>query len=149
MATHGLPAWPWADTETAELPPAEALLLEGMRRWALAARTGAATLAAMRLPFIAEDATAALRPLDALLRAVSAHGMPGIGCPLCPRSTPNEAELLLVMALAQRGSRSQALGLLLRYLPPAAAYAAMPEALNLGVAMRNAGLLLRNPLRMR
>ena len=149
MATHGLPAWPWTDTETADLPPAEALLLEGMRRWALAARTGAPTLAAMRLPFIAEEALAALRPLDALLRAVSAGGMPGIACPLCPRATPTEAELLLAMALAQRGCRSQALGLLLRYLPPTAAYAAMPEVLHLGIALRGAGLLLRNPLRMR
>ena len=149
MATHGLPAWPWADTETAELPPAEALLLEGMRRWALAARTGAPTLAAMRLPFIAEDAMAALRPLDSLMQAVSTNGMSGIACPLCPRATPSEAELLLAMALAQRGCRSQALGLLLRYLPPAAAYAAMPEALHLGIALRGAGLLLRNPLRMR
>ncbi|SDC37027.1 hypothetical protein [Belnapia rosea] len=149
MATHGLPAWPWADTETEALPPAEALLLEGMRRWALAARTGAPTLAAMRLPFIVEDAQAALRPLDALMRAVSANGMPGIACPLCPRATPSEAELLLALALAQRGCRSQALGLLLRYLPPAAAYTAMPEALHVGVALRAAGLLLRNPLRMR
>jgi hypothetical protein len=149
MATHGLPAWPWADTETAELPPAEALLLEGMRRWALAVRTGAPTLAAMRLPFIAEDAMAALRPFDALMRAVAASGMPGIACPLCPRTTPSEAEMLLAMALAQRGCRSQALGLLLRYVSPAQAHAALPEALHLGIALRAAGLLLRNPLRAR
>lgn len=149
MATHGLPAWPWADTETAELPPAEALLLEGLRRWAMAAREGAPTLAAMRPPFIAEDAGPAARPLDALMRAVTASGLPPIGCILCPRTTPAEAELMLAVALAQRGCRSQALGLLLRHLPPVAAYKAVPEAVYLGLALRSAGLMLRNPFRPR
>ena len=54
-------------------------------------------------------------------------------------------DALVVVAAVLR----QALGLLLRYLPPAAAYAAMPEVLHLGIALRGAGLLLRNPLRMR
>ena len=149
MATHGLPAWPWADTEAAALPPAEALLLEGIRRWATAARDGAPPLAALRPPFIAEDAGPAARPLDALLHAVAAYGLPAIGCLLCPRITRGEAELLLAVALAQHGCRGQALGLLLRHLPPATAYAAMPEAIHLGSALRTAGLPLRNPFRLR
>ncbi|MDB5375369.1 MAG: hypothetical protein JWP04_4011 [Belnapia sp.] len=149
MATHGLPAWPWAQTDTADLPPAEALLLEGMRRWATAARTGAPTLAAIRAPFIAEDAGPAARPLDALMRAALDSGLPAIGCLLCPMVTPDEAELLLAVALAQRGCRSQALGLLARHLPPAAAYAAMPEAIHLGLGLRQARLLLTNPFRPR
>ena len=149
MATHGLPTWPWADTAAAELPPAEALLLEGIRRWSMAAREGAAHLAAMRGPFIAEDAAPAAPPLDALMQAVAASGLPAIGCLLCPRITPQEAELLLAITLAQCGCRGQALGLLLRHLPPVAAYAAMPAAIHLGFALRSAGLLLRNPLRPR
>jgi hypothetical protein len=149
MATHGLPAWPWADTEAAALPAAEALLLEGIRRWATAARDGAPPLAATRPPFIAEDAGPAARPLDALLHAVTASGLPAVGCILCPRITPSEAELLLAIALAQHGCCRQALGLLLRHLPPATAYAAMPEAVHLGIALRAAGLLLRNPFRLR
>ncbi|MDN3565508.1 hypothetical protein ACFQY5_32190 [Paeniroseomonas aquatica] len=151
MATHGLPAWPWAGTETADLPPAESLLLEAIRRWAGAAREGAPARAACRLPLIAEDAGAAALPLDGLLHAVAAAGrgggLPPIGCPLCPCVTPAEADLLLAAALAQRGCRAQALGLLLRHLPLAAAAAAVPQAMLLGARLRTAGLVLRNPLR--
>ncbi|MBL6457902.1 hypothetical protein JMJ55_21430 [Belnapia sp. T6] len=149
MATHGLPAWPWAETETANLPPAEGLVLEGMRRWAMAARIGAPTLPALWPPFIAEDAGPAARPLDGLLRAAAEGGLPQLGCPLCPRLTGAEAELLLALALVQRGCRARALGLLLRHLPLTAAQAAMTEAVRLGLALSQAGLLLRNPLRLR
>ena len=149
MATHGLPAWPWAGTATATLPPAEFLLLEAIRRWSAAAASGAAPLAASRLPFIAEDAAAAAAPLDALLHAVATTGLPPIGCLLCPCVTPGEADLLLAAALAQRGWRAQALGMLLRHLPLAAAGPALIQALDLGSRLRAAGLLLCNPLRTR
>lgn len=149
MATHGLPAWPWAGTATATLPPAESLLLEAIRRWTNAVASGAAPLAASRLPLIAEDAAAAAAPLDALLHAVATGGLPPIGCPLCPCVTPAEADLLLAAALAQRGWRAQALGMLLRHLPLDAAGPALVQALELGRTLRAAGLLLRNPLRCR
>jgi hypothetical protein len=149
MATHGLPAWPWADTPAEALPAAEALLLEGLRAWAEAARQGHPPLPALRLPLIAEDAAEAIAPLDALLRAFAAAGPPAACCPLCPRVAPAEAMLLLSCALVQRGARREALALLLRQLPPGAAYAAMPAAIHLGIALARAGLLLRNPLRCR
>ncbi len=71
------------------------------------------------------------------------------GCPHCPRVTPDEATLLLGCGLAQSGSRREALAVFLRWLPPAAAYAAMPHAIRIGCALRGAGLLMRNPLRPR
>jgi hypothetical protein len=70
------------------------------------------------------------------------------GCPLCPGVTEDEATLLLACALTQRGARREALALFLRWLPPGGAHAAMPAAIHLGAALRAAGLLLRNPLRM-
>lgn len=146
MATHGLPAWPWADTPTEDLPPAEGLLLEGMRRWAGAARRGDPTLAALCPPFIAEDAAAAIGPLDTLLRLAARLHPLDFGCPLCPRTTGEEARLLLACALAQRGARQEALAGFATWLPPAGAYAAMGPAIHLGAALRGAGLVMRHPL---
>ncbi len=53
MATHGLPAWPWAETHADDLPVAEHLLLEGLRRWAAAASQGRSPAIELRPPFIA------------------------------------------------------------------------------------------------
>ena len=55
--------------------------------------------------------------------------------------------LLLGCALTQRGARREGLALFLRWLPPGGAHAAMPAAIHLGIALRAAGLVLRNPLR--
>lgn len=147
MATHGLPAWPWAGTTAEDLPAAERLLLEGARLWATAARQGHAPLPALRPPFIAEGAAAAMAPLDSLLRALD--GALPIGCPLCPCVLPAEAMLLLGCALVQRGARREAQALLLRHLPPAAAGAVLQMACPLGIALAQSGLWLRNPLRCR
>lgn len=139
MSISGLPDWPWAGTPADDLPPAERLLLDAARAWHL----GAPAMPAACLVLAAEDATAAAIPLDALLRAVPIAA----GCRLCPHVVPEEAALLLACALAQRGARSEALAALLRLLPLRAAYQAMPAAIQLGCALRRAGLLLRNPLR--
>jgi hypothetical protein len=147
MATHGLPTWPWTESQADDLPPPERLLLEGMRLWAAAARAGHPPLPALRPPFVAEDAATAVAPLDALLRGVMAHRTLGFGCALCPRVTEEEAVLLLGCALAQRGARREAMAVLLRWLPLGGACAAMPHAIRLGATLRGAGLLLRNPLR--
>ncbi|MBX6744446.1 MAG: hypothetical protein IRY87_20640 [Acetobacteraceae bacterium] len=149
MATRGLPAWPWSDAEVDDLPAAERLLLDGMRLWAAAADADQPPLPALRPPFAAEDASAAIAPLDALLRGIAAAGPLALCCPLCPHVAEEEALLLLSCALTQRGARREALSLFLRWLPPGSAYAAMPPAIHLGIALREAGLLLRNPLRMR
>ena len=145
MATHGLPAWPWADTLAEALPPPERLLLDGIRLWTAAARRGEPPLPAPRLPFIAEGAETALLPLDALMR--SAGDALTAACPLCPRVAPAEARLLLGCALTQRGARREAFALLLQHLPPVAAQEALAAAIPLGIALARAGLLLRNPLR--
>lgn len=148
MATHGLPTWPWAQDPADALPRPERLLLDGMRLWLAAVRNGHAPLPAMRAPFVAEDAGAALVPLDALLRGAVAHRpLPGFGCPLCPRVTEEEALLLLGCALAQRGAPREAVAAFLRWLPLAGACAALPQAVRLGTVLRGAGLLLRSPLR--
>lgn len=143
MATHGLPDWPWAGTPTNDLPPPERLLLDTIRVWHGAARAGLAPLPAMHLILATEDATTAAPPLDALLRAAPIEA----GCRLCPKVAPQEAALLLACALAQRSARSEALAALLRLLPLRAAYAAMPVAIQVGCALRRAGLLLRHPIR--
>jgi len=145
MATHGLPAWPWTDVAAAALPLPEGLLLEAMRRWAVAAREGTPALPAMQLALVAEDAGAAAPALDAVLRAIG----PGFAPReiLQSRLTDDEAALLLAFALAQRGPRREALAAFLRLLPPIRAYAAMGPAIGLALAFRRAGLLLSNPLR--
>ena len=143
MATHGLPAWPWAGTDPADLPRAEALLLEAMRAWGEAKRRGGAPAAAIQPPLAAEDATAALPALAGLLRAAVPLAL---ACPACPRIQPAEARLLLAVALVQRGGRGEALGLLLRLLPARAAYETLAAAIGLGLALRQAGLVLTNPL---
>ncbi|MCQ4159833.1 hypothetical protein NON00_07820 [Roseomonas sp. GC11] len=143
MATHGLPTWPWTDACAESLAPPEALLLEGMRRWACAMRGGRPALAAARLPFIAEDVAEAAPALEAVLRL----GAFRIACPTAPRLTGEEPALLLAFALAQRGPKREALAAFLRLMPPGAAYAAMGPAVALGLSFRKAGLLLANPLR--
>lgn len=145
MATHGLPAWPWAGTLAETLPPPERLLLDGARLWTAAACRGEPPFPAPRLPFITEGAEAALAPLDALMRAMA--GMLPPTCPLCPQVAPGEATLLLGCALTQRGARREAFALLLHNLPPLAAQGALAAAMPLGIAFARAGLLLRNPLR--
>lgn len=147
MATHGLPAWPWTAAPADALPPAEALLLEGMRRWGSASRAGRPPLPAARLPFVAEEVSRAAPALDAVLRAGGGHFV--LACPVAPSLEGDEPALLLGFALAQRGPRREALAafLRLRLLPPAPAYAATGAALGLGVIFRRAGLLLTSPLR--
>lgn len=143
MATHGLPTWPWADASTEALPPAEALLLEGMRRWSDAVQAGQPSLAAIRLPFIAEDVAEAAPALDTVLRLAPF----GLGCALQPRLLGSEPALLLAFALAQRGPRREALAAFLQLLPAAGVHAALGPAVRLGLSFRRAGLLLANPLR--
>jgi hypothetical protein len=148
LATRGLPAWPWTREAADDLPEPERLLLEASRLWAAAARDGRSTGLALRPPFLAEDAPGAIDPFDALLRQAATLKPMAFGCPLCPGVTEDEATLLLACALTQRGARREALALFLRWLPPGGAHAAMPAAIHLGAALRAAGLLLRNPLRM-
>ena len=148
MATRGLPAWPWTREPADDLPEPERLLLEGCRLWAAAARDGRPTRLALRPPFLAEDAADAVGPLDALLRQAATLKPIAFGCPLCPRVTEDEATLLMGCALTQRGARREGLALFLRWLPPGGAHTAMPAAIHLGAALRAAGLVLRNPLRM-
>ena len=143
MSTSGLPDWPWAGTEAEALPPAERLLLDAVRAWHHAARAGTPPLPAAHLVLVTEEAGTAAPSLDALLRAAPVAA----GCPFCPRVAPQEAGLLLACALAQRGSRSEALAALLRLLPLGSVHAAMPAAIRLGSALRHAGLLLRHPIR--
>jgi hypothetical protein len=147
MATHGLPAWPWTGCEAAALPGPERLLLDAARLWEAEARAGRPPIPALRLLLAAEDAAAALLPLDALLRAAPPEAR-AFGEALAPQVQRREAALLLACALAQRGQRSEALAALLRWLPLGAAYAAMPAAIHLGCALRRAGALLRQPLRV-
>lgn len=144
MATHGLPGWPWAGTDPAALPPAEALLLAAMRAWGEAERRGTDRTMALLPACAAAEACPAIPALATLLRAAVPLAL---GCPQCPRLQPAEARLMLAVALAQRGRHAEAQGLLLRLLPPRAAQAALPAATGLGQRLRGCGLLLANPLR--
>lgn len=149
MATRGLPAWPWVSETADDLPEPERLLLDGGRLWCAAVREGRPTRLAMRPPFLAEDAADAIEPFDALLRQAATLKPVAFGCTLCPGVTQDEAALLMGCGLTQRGARREGLALFLRWLPPGGAHAAMPVAIHLGAALRAAGLVLRNPLRMR
>ena len=144
MAATGLPRWPWLGDDLDALPSAERLMADAMRAWQRAASKGAPPLPALRLLLAAEGAEAAAPALDALLRlapgAVIAH-------PLCPRLTPDEAGLLLLCAIAQRGARHEAMAAALRILPLHAAQTALTLATATGDALRAAGLLLRHKLR--
>lgn len=149
MATRGLPTWPWARTCPDELPAPERLLLETMRAWHAARRADAPTLAALRLPLIAEGAGAAAGPLDRMLGLAAEARPEGIGiaaCPLCPHVTPAEAMILLGCAIAQRGAAAEALAVLALWVPGTAPIL-LPQAAALGAALRHAGLLLALPPR--
>ena len=145
MATRGLPHWPYTEADPGALPPAERLVLDAARQWAAAARAGEPPLPAMRRLMAAEDAAAAAPALDALLRGLAAAHPLTLGCPLCPRLVGEEPSLLLAVALAQRGPRTEALACLLRRLPPPRAYQAMASAIGLGIELRRAGLVMADP----
>lgn len=144
MAARGMVDWPWNGVEAEALPPAERLMLDGFRRWHRAAAEAHPPLPALRLLLAAEGAQAIAPAIDALLRLTPAAT---IGCPFCPRVTQDEAALLLLCALAQRGARSEALAAALRLLPLRAAYEALPPVIMAGAELRSLGLLLHNPLR--
>lgn len=142
MATHGLPTWPWTDTATEDLPPPEALVLEGMRRWARAVRNDQAPQPTMTPPFVAEDVPEASVILDNLLRVANNERCLSIAEETHPTLEGDEAALVLACALAQRGSRPQALAAFCRLLPPLSAYAALGHAVLLGSRLRRAGWLM-------
>src|SRR5829696_4768898 len=108
MATRGLPAWPWTREPVDDLPEPEGLLLEGCRLWGAAVAEGRSAWLALRPPFLAEDAAAAVEPFDALLRQAATLKPMAFGCPLCPNVTEDEATLLMGCALTQRGARRDA-----------------------------------------
>ncbi|MBE9606210.1 hypothetical protein IAI18_15200 [Acetobacteraceae bacterium H6797] len=139
MPTHGLPTWPWADSVTDDLPAPEALLLEGMRRWETAAREGMPALPCASPPFITEDLGAAAVWLDLMLLTTRRERELRFSRVEDPVLAEDEAALLLACAMAQRGSRPQALAAFCRLLPPLAAYSAMGHALRLGAVLRRAG----------
>ena len=137
MATRGLVTWPLHDTDSAGLPPAEALLLDALRAWAAPGPAGA--MGQARLVLAAAGAAEAAAPLDALLRALPPLAPP---CPHRPRLHPGESALLRAAAAAQHGRRGVALAMLNGLAPPLAAYRAMPALLCLCAALRGAGVAL-------
>jgi hypothetical protein len=145
VATHGLPIWPWTQSEADELPPPERLLLDVLRSGMMAAAKGHPVLPALRLVLVTEDAVAAAPALDMVLRLAQRHVSPAP--PFHSGLTDDEAALLLAFALGQRAPRREALAALLRLMPAPEATAALPALLQAGSCLRRAGLLLRNPLR--
>ena len=123
MATQGLPSWPWLGIAPEELPEPEAVLLDAIRRWSEAARQGGMPAMAMQAPLATLGIGAARDDLDKALRQLGAPS--GMGCLLSPRVLPGEATLLLALALAQRGSRREALAIFLRLAPTPRAGAAL------------------------
>lgn len=141
MSTSGIPDWPWANAAADTLPRSERLLLDAMRAWHAAASSGPSPRVAATIVFAAERANDAAQPLDVLLRAAAVEP----ACVLCPRIAAAEATLLFACTLAQRGSRREALAVLLQILPLHAAAEALAAAIRTGLALRRAGLLLRHP----
>lgn len=146
MTTRGLPDWPWQGIDTADLPPAESVLIDAARRWAEARCRDLPALPALRPPLIASQVPAAAGPLDALLHAIAAGRPLRLGMQATPQVLGGEPMLLLGCALAQAAPRAEALAVWCALLPPLPAYAAMGHALALGVAFRHAGLIFSDPL---
>lgn len=147
MATFGLPRWPWAGTDPADLPTPERTVLDAGRAWAAAHARGTPPLPALHLILATEDAAGAAKSLDGMLRAAAATGPLGWGCACCPRLTAAETSGLLAISLCQAGARHEALAALLRWLPAQGAYPAMAAAIPLAVALRRVGLVLTDPFR--
>ena len=148
MATQGLPSWPWLGITPEELPEPEAVLLEAIRRWSEAARKGGSPAMAMQAPLATLATLGIGEARDDLDKALRQLGAPcGMGCLLSPRVLPGEATLLLALALAQRGSRREALAIFLRLAPTPRAGAALAAAVALGQTLRHAGLRLTHPMR--
>lgn len=145
MTTRGLPDWPWTGHDTADLPLPEALLIDATRRWAAAWLSGRPTLPAIMPPFVAEDATDAAGPAEAMIRAVASGRSLRVGLPAAPQVVGDEALLLLACTICQRASRTQALAAWCAMLPPQNAYRAMGHALVMGSRLRLAGLVLSPP----
>jgi hypothetical protein len=146
MATRGIPLWPWTDQAADDLPAAERLLLDAARLWQHQAQAGLAPAPALRLLLASADAGAAEAPLDALFRLVPRGAMP-FGCRLCPGIHADEGRFLLAIALAQKGAERESLAMWLHWMPLLSACKAMSHGMRLSVALREAGLALREPWR--
>ncbi len=142
MATRGLPAWPLRHLGAEDLPPAERLVLEAMRRWRQAQQQGHAVLPALAGLLTTADASTAALPLHRLLRAVEAAVPLRLGPMLAPRPTVHEAMLLHALALAQGGAGHAALAALCPLLPPAQACGALHPLLALAGSLAAVGLRL-------
>jgi hypothetical protein len=144
MTTTGLPDWPWAGIDAGSLPPAERLVIDAARAWAAALHQGRPQKLVLQEVLLAEGAEAVAEALHEALRQLAHHPLT-LGCPLCPRLIGQEALLLTILAAAQRHRRMEALGLLLRHLPPRPAYAAMAALVSTAAGLARAGLRLREP----
>jgi len=109
-----------------QLAPADRLLLDGVRCWALARTLGGAPAAALarRMPML--DACGALTPLDALMAALDRDGSDAIEIqrPCFDAVEEVEAVLLAVARLAHDGRSDEAAAALEHLVRPATATAA-------------------------
>ena len=137
-------SWP---SEAASLPPAERLVLGGLRRWVAAFRRGADPRP--ELAMVMEEAGGPRRAavsVDALLcvAARSARRLLDVRCPACPAVSLDEARLLHAARLAQRGEPEEAEAALRPLLTDAGASFAVGPLEGLGELLAGAGLRLRS-----
>jgi hypothetical protein len=141
MATRGLPAWPLSGTQADDLPEAERLLLDAVRRWFAGGPAGPMREATIVLAAVGLEGAALL--LDGVLRALpSLCAQPELASTVAPR----EAAFLLALAEAQRGRRHTALALLQGLAPPHSAHAAWPALGRLAGALWGGGCRLAERL---
>lgn len=137
MATHGLPSPSPTATTAEDLPDAERLLLDALRRWAQPGPAGPLGEMVLALAPAGVEGVALL--LDAACRA-----LPGLCARplLCPGLAQEEAALLLALGAAQRGQRGLALALMQALAPPLAAHRAYPALETAARALSAGGLRL-------
>lgn len=100
----------YLDRPVSDLEPADRLLLDGIRCWALARTLGGDPAGALRRRLPVLEEAGALRPLDALMAAIDADGSDAVEIQRPCHATVEELEavLLAVAGLSRRGDRDRA-----------------------------------------
>ncbi|MEQ8603202.1 MAG: hypothetical protein RIB45_07760 [Marivibrio sp.] len=127
----------------------EQFLLWSLRTWVRGFDDQPWKLAEMREGFAAINAGEAGDHLDQAMTlfAGGAEGRVDINCPRCPSVTADEHNLVLAIALIQRGWEASATRLLSDWLPPAALRLCQPHFVHVAFALDDAGY--RAPVRER
>lgn len=134
-----------AETPLAELRTAELFVTTTLRLWVLPHTKPEGDHPEWWQGFLRLGVDAGgMAGFDTLLRlvATSARRTLDVRCPRCAKLGADEAWLLQMLSLLQRGQEAQAMAILADWLPPAGARIALAPAESLAAALTQAGLSL-------